>query len=626
MLYSVIGYYSLILGLCFSLILIFFSVRNFNNSKLLDPKILSFTFLQFFFVVISFLSLVLSFVFSDFSNETVFNNSHTTKPLFYKIAGTWGNHEGSLLLWLFVLTLFIFIFLLRSKSQPTKYKILTLVFQQIIIIGFFIFLIKTSNPFNFLFPTPEEGLGLNPILQDPALAIHPPILYLGYVGSSIIFSSALSATSLNLITKTWASHIKKWVLISWIFLTLGILLGSIWAYYELGWGGFWFWDPVENVSLMPWLALTTLLHCILVLEKKLILTSWVIILSIATFTLSMCGTFLVRSGILNSVHTFANDPERGLFILIFLFSLIFLSLFIFFFFYKANKDTPTSFFWLSKEAAIIINNWFMMYFLSVVLIGTVYPIFLDVLSSQKISVGPPFYHKLIIPIIIPFLLMMAIGPKLKWIKSNLEDKIYLFILLVISTLLSFLIVKNFDANLLVNTILISSALYLFLITLRDFFIKKYNNISQNIAHFGFSLLILSILLNNFFSTEIITNLKVGETFETENTKIIFEDISQKKEKNYQLITGKFIIQNPGGKIDNLSPELRIYNQPNIVTSEADIKTTIIADKFIVINLVQNQEYFNVRYQVKPFMIWIWLSVLLISFGGLTSLIKKKHEK
>ena len=626
MLYSVIGYYSLILGLNFDLILIFFSVRNFNNSKLLDPKILSFTFLQFFFVVISFLSLVLSFVFSDFSNETVFNNSHTTKPLFYKIAGTWGNHEGSLLLWLFVLTLFIFIFLLRSKSQPTKYKILTLVFQQIIIIGFFIFLIKTSNPFNFLFPTPEEGLGLNPILQDPALAIHPPILYLGYVGSSIIFSSALSATSLNLITKTWASHIKKWVLISWIFLTLGILLGSIWAYYELGWGGFWFWDPVENVSLMPWLALTTLLHCIVVLEKKMILTSWVIILSISTFTLSMCGTFLVRSGILNSVHTFANDPERGLFILIFLFSLIFLSLFIFFFFHKINKDTPTNFFWLSKEAAIIINNWFMMYFLSVVLIGTVYPIFLDVLSSQKISVGPPFYHKLIIPIIIPFLLIMAIGPKLKWIKSNLEDKIYLFILLVISTLLSFLIVKNFDTNLLVNTILISSALYLFLITLRDFFTKKYNNISQNIAHFGFSLLILSILLNNFFSTEIITNLKVGETFETENTKIIFEDISQKKEKNYQLIKGKFIIQNPGGKIDNLSPELRIYNQPNIVTSEADIKTTIIADKFIVISLVQNQEYFNVRYQVKPFMVWIWLSVLLISFGGLTSLIKKKHEK
>ena len=621
--YSIIGYYSLILGLCFSLIIIFFSVKNFKNSKLLNTKILSFTFLQFFFVVISFLCLILSFVFSDFSNETVFNNSHTTKPLFYKIAGTWGNHEGSLLLWLLVLTLFILIFLLKSKNQPIKYKILTLLFQQIIIIGFFIFLIKTSNPFNFIFPTPEEGLGLNPILQDPALAIHPPILYVGYVGSSIIFSSALAATSLNLITKSWATHIKKWVLISWIFLTLGILLGSIWAYYELGWGGFWFWDPVENVSLMPWLVLTTLLHCILVLEKKLIMTSWAIILSISTFTLSMCGTFLVRSGILNSVHTFANDPERGLFILIFLFSLIFLSLFIFFFFHKTNQVTPISFFWLSKETSIIINNWFMMYFLSVVLIGTVYPIFLDVLSSQKISVGPPFYHKLIIPFLIPFLFMMAIGPKLKWIKSNLEDKIYLIILLLTSILLSFSIVKNFDTNLLLNTILISSALYLFFITLRDFFNKKHVNISQNISHFGFSLLILSILLNNLLSTEIITNLKVGETFKNENTKIVFKSINQQKEKNYQSIIGNFSIQNSKGKIENMFPELRIYNQPNIVTSEADIKTTLISDKFIVINLVQNQDYFNVRYQVKPFIIWIWLSVVLISFGGLTSFIKRR---
>ena len=626
MLFSVIGHYSLILGLFIGLILIFFSIKNFRSSINLDTKILSFTFLQFILVVVSFLCLILSFVFSDFSNETVFNNSHTTKPLFYKISGTWGNHEGSLLLWLLVLTLFIFLFLIKTKDQPIKYKILTLVFQQVIIIGFFVFLIKTSNPFNYLYPIPEEGLGLNPILQDPALAIHPPILYLGYVGSSIIFSSALAATSLNMISKKWASHIKKWVLISWVFLTLGILLGSIWAYYELGWGGFWFWDPVENVSLMPWLALTTLLHCVLVLEKKLVLTSWVIILSISTFTLSMCGTFLVRSGILNSVHTFANDPERGLFILIFLFSLIFISLFIFFFFHKPNQSNLNNFFWLSKETSIIINNWFMMYFLSVVLVGTVYPIFLDVLTSEKISVGPPFYHKLIIPFLIPFLLIMAIGPKLKWIKSNLEDKVYLISLLFISFLLSFLIVKNFNSNFLINTILISSALYLFFVTLRDFFIKKKNNISQNIAHFGFSLLILSILFNSLFSTEIITNLKVGETFETSTTKIIFKNINQKKEKNYKSVVGNFSIQNSNGKIDNLSPELRIYNQPNIVTSEADIKTTLLSDKFLVINLVQNQDYFNVRYQVKPFMLWIWLSVLLISSGALISLFKKEYEK
>jgi cytochrome c-type biogenesis protein CcmF len=623
MLYSAIGNYSLFLGLIFCLVLFYFSVINFRNSKVLDAKILSFTFLQFFLVVISFLCLVLSFVISDFSNETVFNNSHTTKPLFYKIAGTWGNHEGSLLLWLLVLTLFILIFLVKTKNQPIKYRILTLVFQQIIIVGFFVFLIKTSNPFNLIYPIPTEGLGLNPILQDPALVIHPPILYLGYVGSSIIFSSALAATSLNLVSKNWASHIKKWVLSSWVFLTLGILLGSIWAYYELGWGGFWFWDPVENVSLMPWLALTTLLHCILVLEKKSILTSWVIILSISTFALSMSGTFLVRSGILNSVHTFANDPERGLFILIFLFSLIFLSLFIFFFFHNPSKNNLSSFSLLSKETAIIINNWFMMYFLSVVLIGTIYPIFLDVLSSQKISVGPPFYHKLIVPFLIPFLIIMAIGPKLKWIKSNLEDKIYLIVLLVVSILSSILIVKNFSSNFLINTILISSAFYLFFITLRDFFSKGFKNLAQNTAHFGFSLLILSILFNNLFSTETITNLKVGETFENKKTKIIFENISQKEEKNYKSIIAKFTIQDSKGKIENLSPELRIYNQPNIVTSEADIKTNLLSDKFIVINLVPNQELFNVRYQVKPFMLWIWISVILISVGGLLSFAKKR---
>ena len=625
MLLSVIGHYSLVAGLSVGLIIIFFSIKNFQISEHLDTKILSFTFLQFILVLLSFLCLIFSFVFSDFSNETVFNNSHTTKPLFYKISGTWGNHEGSLLLWLLVLTIFIFLFLIKTKKQPVKYKILTLLFQQIIIIGFFIFLIQTSNPFNYIYPTPEEGLGLNPILQDPALAIHPPILYLGYVGSSIIFSSALAATCLNIVSKKWASHIKKWVLISWIFLTLGILLGSIWAYYELGWGGFWFWDPVENVSLMPWLALTTLLHCILVLEKKQILTSWVIILSISTFTLSMCGTFLVRSGILNSVHTFANDPGRGLFILVFLFSLILISLFVFFFFHKSTQNELNNFSWLSKETSIIINNWFMMYFLSVVLIGTVYPIFLDVLSSEKISVGPPFYHKLIVPFLIPFLLAMAIGPKLKWVKSNLEDKFSLILLLIISVLISFFILKIFEANFLMNTILISSATYLFFITFRDFFIKKFNNISQNIAHFGFSLLILSILFNSLFSSEIITNLKVGETFEDLNTKIFLKSIEQKEEKNFKSIIANFNIENSKGIIENLSPELRIYNQPNIVTSEADIKTTMMSDKFIVINVVQNQDYFNVRYQVKPFMLWIWLSVLLISFGGLLSLFKKNYE-
>jgi cytochrome c-type biogenesis protein CcmF len=623
---SLIGSYSLNFGLLSSFLIILFSIKNFKDEKSLDKKIISFTFLQLIFVIVSFLGLVTSFINSDFSNETVFNHSHTTKPLFYKISGTWGNHEGSLLLWLLVLTLFIFAFLLKTNKQPKKYRILTLLFQEIIIIGFFIFLIKTSNPFNYIFPSPQEGLGLNPILQDPALAIHPPILYLGYVGSSIIFSSALSAMCLNYISKKWATHIKQWILISWIFLTLGILLGSVWAYYELGWGGFWFWDPVENVSLMPWLALTTLLHCILVLEKRLILTSWVIILSIATFTLSMSGTFLVRSGILNSVHTFANDPERGLFILIFLFSLIFISIFVFFFFHTSKDKSINSFFWLSKETSILVNNWFMMYFLSVVLIGTIYPIFLEVISLKKISVGPPFYNKLIIPFLIPFLFAMAIGPKLKWIKSELFNKLSLILFLIISFLLSLFIIKKLNINFLINTVLVTAAFFLFFVTLQDFFKAKSRNLSQNLAHFGFSLFMLSILFNNIFSFEVITNLKVGETFQSDKLRINFASLDQKKGKNFQAFVGKFEIEKSDGLSEILYPELRIYNQPNIVTSEADIKTNLLSDRFITMNTVQNEEYFNVRYQYKPFMIWIWISVIIICFGGLLSLIKKKYEE
>ena len=624
MLANQIGYYSLILGLLLSVLLSGVSIKDFNSTnKQINQNILSLSFLQLVFVIVSFFSLILSFINSDFSNETVFNNSHTTKPLFYKISGTWGNHEGSLLLWLLVLTLFIFLFLIKSREQPKKYRILTLLFQQIIIIGFFLFVLMTSNPFNYLFPIPNEGLGLNPILQDPALAIHPPILYLGYVGTSIIFSSSLAAVTQNYISKQWGQHVKKWVLVSWIFLTIGIMLGSIWAYYELGWGGFWFWDPVENVSLMPWLTLTALLHCVVVLEKRAELTSWVVILSITTFTLSMCGTFLVRSGILNSVHTFANDPARGIFILVFLFALIILSIGIFFIYHKENNKSSNNFFWLSRETSILINNWFMMYFLSVVLIGTVYPIFLDVISSEKISVGPPFYQKLIVPFLIPFLLFMSLGPRLKWIKSKIENKKSLIITFIISIMLTFFIIKNLTTDLLFYTVLISAAFFLFFTTLKELFTKKFNNISQNISHFGFSLLILSILFNNILSSEIITNIKIGERYNYNKGEIFFKKIEERKESNFKSIIASFEIKDKNEKIIELKPEIRIYNQPITITSEADIKTTLLEDKFLVMNLVKGNEYFNIRYQIKPFMAWIWISVLLLSLGGLMSLFKRK---
>ena len=617
-----LGNYSLYIALLISIFVISKTSLSLRKSSItLSGNIFSLISVQSIMVIISFLTLIYAFVTSDFSNETVYNNSHTKKPLFYKISGTWGNHEGSLLLLLLVLTIFLFIFTVESKNLSQRYRTLTLFFQQIIIFGFLLFILFTSNPFSNLFPIPNEGTGLNPILQDPALAIHPPILYLGYVGTSIIFSSALAAIISGSINKSWASHIKKWVLVSWVFLSIGILLGSIWAYYELGWGGFWFWDPVENVSLMPWLCLTALLHTIFTLEKRDIFHSWAVILSITTFSLSMSGTFLVRSGILNSIHTFANDPSRGVFILCFLFILIFLSILIYFFYQKTIKENSTKTYLISKETAVLLNNLFMMFFLSVVLIGTVYPIFLEVINNEKISIGPPFYHKLFIPFLIPFLFFMAIGPNIKSINDKIgKINFTQFSIFIISIIVSYFFVKKYGVSYLLSLPLFILSIFLFFITIKDFFGKKVN-ISQKISHFGFSLLILSILLNGVLSKEFSSNMKVGDERKFLNKTIKFESIKVIKEKNYKSLIGEFNIKDENNSL-SLKPELRIYDQPQTITSEADISSTIFSDNFLVFNVLKNDGFYNVRYQIKPFMIWIWISVILISFGGLISLKKK----
>ncbi len=617
------GNYSLYIALLASVYLIYKSLFSLKFvEKSINNKIFSAISIQSLMILISFLSLIYAFIISDFSNETVFNNSHTAKPLLYKISGTWGNHEGSLLLWLLVLVIFLLIFLIKSNDQLNKYRLLTILFQEIIIFGFLLFILFTSNPFEYLFPIPNEGLGLNPILQDPALAIHPPILYLGYVGTSIIFSSALAALVCKNINPNWASHIRKWIIISWIFLTLGIMLGSIWAYYELGWGGFWFWDPVENVSLMPWFCLTALIHTVIVLQKRNLFHSWIIILSITTFSLSMSGTFLVRSGILNSIHTFANDPLRGVFILCFLFVLILSAIFIFFIFQKNLPSFSAKYFFISKEITILINNWFMMFFLSVVLIGTIYPIFLEVINGSKISIGPPFYHKLIIPFLIPFLLFMALGPKINWIKDKMKKFNYKQLLLfIISVLISYFIIDRSDRYFLFSIPLLALSFYLLFVTIRDFTLNG-SSFSQKVSHFGFSLLILSILLNGIFSSEFSSNMKVGDERKFKNKIIKFEKIKVKNEKNFQSLIAEFKIT---GKETTLvlKPELRIFNQPKTITSEADIITTLYSDNFLVFNILKKDGYFNVRYQFKPLMIWIWLSVIMITLGGIISFLRSK---
>jgi len=619
---SQIGIYSLYIALIISLFLIFQSTfLNKRTTKDLNNRIFSLISVQLLMIVVSFFSLIYAFIISDFSNETVYNNSHTNKPLFYKISGTWGNHEGSLLLWLLVLIIFLFIFFIHSKKLSNRYKLLTVLFQEIIILGFLLFILFTSNPFSNLFPIPKEGNGLNPILQDPILAIHPPILYLGYVGTSIIFSSSLAALITGLINKVWASHIKKWIVISWIFLTIGIMLGSIWAYYELGWGGFWFWDPVENVSLMPWFCLTALLHTIIVLEKRNVFHSWAVILSLTTFSLSMSGTFLVRSGILNSIHTFANDPSRGVFILCFLFFLIFSAIFIFFIYQKNISKNLYKPYLVSKETFILINNLFMMFFLSVVLIGTVYPIFLEVINDSKISVGPPFYQKLIVPFLIPFLFFMALGPNIKWIKDQMSKiNIQQLIFFIISILLSYIFFKKNGLSYLFALPLIGLGFFLFFLNIKDFFLKN-SHLSQKLAHFGFSLFILSVLFNGILAKEYSSNMKVGDERVFMNKIIKFENLKVVQGHNYQSLIGEFKIKDKKNVL-KFNPQIRVYDQPKTITSEADISTTIYSDNFLVFNVLKNDGYYNVRYQNKPFMIWIWLSVILMSFGGILSFIKK----
>ena len=590
----------------------------------ISKKIYKFSLVQLIFSLLSFLILLIGYVFSDFSIINVYENSHTSKPLFYKISGTWGNHEGSLLLWINILVIFSFLFLTLNKNKNKNFKIFTLIFQNLLISVFFVFLLTNSNPFSPVFPVPNQGLGLNPILQDPALAIHPPLLYVGFVGSSIYFSAALAALISKVEAKSLAITLKPWISISWFFQTIGILVGSIWAYYELGWGGYWFWDPVENSSLMPWFLMTALLHSVLVLERRIGLYSWVIVLSILTFTMSVVGTFLVRSGILNSVHTFANDPSRGLFILIFLVLMVFSSIFIFFKYAPSERKNYRIF---SKEFFILINNWFMAFFLAVVLIGTLYPVFLDTLIGEKISIGPPYYNFVLAPFLIPLLFLMTSGPKQKWVSSEIKKffDIILFLSVFLFLIIFFLIKTN---NFLINLILLFS-IYLIIQTMFDFYenLKKRDiNLSRIISHFGFGLLIFFISINHLFSIESNFNVRVGEKKNIKNYVIKFENLETLSGTNYDSVVGYFEILNKKKLIkENLKPEIRVYNQPKTITYEASINSNLFSDTYLTMSNISNSEIFNIKFQKKPFMNFIWFSVLLISFGGVLNFFKKKRE-
>ena len=622
---NIVGNTSLYLTLLFAT---FQTFGLFKTEKNFIKRYKFFVFGSLIFSFIAFFSLMYGYFVSDFTILNVFKNSHSSKPLIYKVAATWGNHEGSMLLWILVLSIFNFLIFKLCNKQNLNYIYKTLQIQGFIIFGFMLFTILTSNPFRKVESFQSEGLGFNPILQDPALAIHPPFLYIGYVGFSAAFSLAIATliSQTKIANVPWHQYIKIFVMIAWTFLTIGIALGSIWAYYELGWGGWWFWDPVENASFMPWLLGTALIHSLMIVEKTKSLQIWVLLLSILTFLLSVVGTFLVRSGILTSVHTFALDPSRGVYILTFM---AILGGYAFILFFKKSKYffSEKYFVFLSKEGSILFNNFLMVVVCATVFLGTIYPLIIEAISDNKISVGEPYFNKTIIPITIPAILLMGIAPIFSWKKDTLKRIIRISspkIIAAVILTLSFLYFYKF-----INFMGIIGIFLAFWIISNNFLnlIFKAKGYAKEtvLAHFGVGLLILGIAGSSVWQEEKVARMNVKDKMTIKNYTIVFNEINEIKGQNYVAIQGNFLVNNKKNKITNLKPEKRLYPVTNIVTTEAAIHTSLARDLYIVLGDGNSSDGWVIRFYINPLVVWIWIGVMFMFVGGLFS-IKKNLSK
>jgi len=611
-----LGYFSLWLSLCFAISQFFTSRKN-NKLKFIAVSVNGLLISS----LTSFFLLMYVHIVSDFSVLNVFQNSHTTKPLLYKISGVWGNHEGSMLLWILVLTIFnYFIFKFYNPKNSTLIK-KTLEIQSLITIGFIFFTIITSNPFERIMPVQENGLGFNPILQDPALAIHPPLLYIGYVGLSAAFSIGVATLALgNNENIPWYNYMKPFVLIAWTFLSIGIALGSVWAYYELGWGGWWFWDPVENASFMPWLLSTALLHSLIIVEKRKSLKAWVLLLSILAFLLSVIGTFLVRSGILTSVHTFALDPSRGIYILAFTALLGGCSLILFG--TKSKKYFDNSYFsFFSKEGSILVNNILMVVVCATVFLGTVYPLLIEAFTNNKISVGEPYYNSTVIPILIPAILVMGIGPMLSWGKEN-KLKTFKKILpgILLTTILTIFIFSIYQSYSIIG--IAGIILSFWIISNNIIILMKYKNysIGMIVAHLGVGLLVLGITGSSIWQKEKIITMQIDSETEIEKYTIVFQKIDEIRGTNYVALQGNFLIYDKEKNIIvKLKPENRFYPVTKNFTTEASIHTNLVRDLYIVLGEGNLKDGWVVRIYYNPLVIWIWIGALVIFLGGIVSI-------
>jgi len=596
---------------------------------------------QFIFVAIAFCCLGYSFISNDFSVLNVFTNSNSLLPLHYRLAATWGSHEGSLLLWTLMLTFWMVAVTLFSKRLPDEMVARVLAVMATISTGFLLFMLLTSNPFARAFPVPPDGQDLNPLLQDPAMVAHPPMLYMGYVGFSVAFAFAISALIGGRLDATWARWSRPWTTVAWMFLTCGIALGSFWAYYELGWGGWWFWDPVENASFMPWLVGTALIHSLAVTEKRGGFKSWTVLLAIAAFSLSLLGTFLVRSGVLTSVHAFANDPKRGTFILGFLTLVIGGSLALYA--WRAKQvGLGSKFEVLSRESLLLTNNVLLIVAAGSVLLGTLYPLFIDALNLGKLSVGPPYFNTVFVPLMAPAAFLIGVGPIARWKQAQLPELAvrlrWAFVLSFVAAivlpfvvggwkwrvslglLLAFWIVATVAQNVW-SRLRSGSSEANFLAKLRTTSRSYYG---MQLAHIGVAVFITGVTIVTSYQTEKDVKMDIGDTVSAGGYEFRLLNVSQLMGPNYRAVRADVQVTKNGEQIALMQPEKRAFTASQSVTSETAIDRSIWRDLYLSLGEQVGNGAWTVRVYHKPLVNWIWGGALLMAFGGAFAVADRRY--
>ncbi len=636
------GQLSLIIAFCFAALLFVIPMwGSYRNNILFMLSARSFASGFFVFVLISFLCLVWSFTQNDFSVAYIAKNSNSLLPLHYKISAVWGGHEGSLLLWILMLSGWTFAVAIFSRSLPLQLQSRVLSVMGFIAIGFSLFILLTSNPFDRILPIPpEDGSDLNPLLQDIGLIIHPPVLYMGYVGFSVVFAFAIAALLTGRMDSAWARWSRPWATIAWGFLSLGIALGSWWAYYELGWGGWWFWDPVENASFMPWLVGTALIHSLAVTEKRGLFKSWTILLAIFAFSLSLLGTFLVRSGVLTSVHAFANDPERGLFVLGFLLVVVGTSLVL----YALRAPVVKSeqgFSWISRETFLLSNNILLMIVMLVVLVGTLYPLIADALGLGKISVGPPFFNLFFLPLMGILAVLMAIGPILNWKKTQpaLLKTLLIkpwFISAIIGAIFPWLYGGEYFFPVAIAvfiacwilTVLVFDLIYRLrhadnlLSGLKKLSVSYY---AMCIAHLGIAVTTIGIVLSSYYSHERDLRLEVGQSIEIAPYIFTLKSLTPIKGDNYIADQADIEVQKNKQFLEMLYPQKRRYLATGSVMTEVALDAGLFRDIYIAMGEKLSDNAWAMRVHVKPFVRWIWLGAIFMALGSLLAVIDKRYR-